>query len=562
MDLPPTMRTEEDPASRRLSVVVIQPDSVVTHPLPESGALTVGRADDCTIRLDDPQISRVHARLWVEGGKIEVEDLESANGTRVRGRRLDAGERTEVHGGEVIEVGATMLVLQNTSHRDARRRLASHAYFEVRLEEECARNARTRRSPFAVVRVTVLGSIDQVRLEHALTRPLGRNDFVACYAPGEYELLLPDSAGERVEHVGAEIRTALAEFGCSARIGAAGFPEDGLTPDALMSAANAELLGPSVAPPDSAIVIEDESMRDLYRVIDRVAAGRISVLLLGETGVGKEIVAEAVHRRSTRKDAPFVRLNCAALSETLVESELFGHEKGAFTGADRARAGLLEAAHGGTLFLDEIGELSLNTQAKLLRVLEVREVRRVGGSDSIAVDVRFVSATNRDLEKEIERGGFRQDLFYRLAGVSLSIPPLRDRKHEIVPLARSFAARAAADLGVASPRISEDAEARLSGYAWPGNIRELRNVVERAVLLSEGRTIEPIHLPLDKLSTAWSATGSDGVDAAEPERRRRIVEALDECAGNQTRAAQKLGVSRQTLSKWLSRYDIARPRKG
>ncbi len=560
MELSPTVRTEEEAKAERLAILIIEPDSVRTHALPEQGELTIGRAEECTIRVDDPQISRVHARLLVGRGRIEVEDLDSINGTKLRGRRLAAKQPAVVSGGEAIELGATMIVLQRTSVREPRKRLASHAYFEARLEEELLRSARGRRAPFGVLRIAVRGSIGQQVLEASLTRPLGRSDLVASYAPGEFELLLPDSVRGRVEHVGEEISKSLSSAGCSVRWGIACHPDDGLTTDALIAAANVELKGPSVASEDST-VIEDDAMRELYRVIDRVASGRISVLLLGETGVGKEIVAEALHRRSPRRHAPFVKLNCAALSETLVESELFGHEKGAFTGADRARAGLLEAAQGGTLFLDEIGELPASTQAKLLRVLEVREVRRVGGSESIPVDVRFVSATNRELEKEIERGAFRQDLFYRLNGVALRIPPLRERPNEIIPLAQCFVRRAAADLGLAPPQISADARGRLERYAWPGNLRELRNVMERAVLLAEGGSLESMHLPLDKLTAGWSTLVSQS-DDVEPERRRVIIDALERCGGNQTRAAQQLGVSRQTFGKWMIRYEITRPRKG
>lgn len=315
-------------------------------------------------------------------------------------------------------------------------------------------------------------------------------------------------------------------------------------------------------------VIAAPAMVSLYELIDRVAPGSISVLILGETGVGKEVTAEAVHRRSRRAEAPFVRLNCAALTESLIESELFGHEKGAFTGAERAKPGLIESAHGGTLFLDEVGELPLSTQVKLLRVLEERVVRRVGGLEPKSVDIRIVSATNRDLKAEIAAGRFREDLFFRLNGISLVVPALRERKEEIPALARRFIRAAVErDPHLGEPDLSAEGLAHLSGYAWPGNIRELRNVMERAVLLSGGATIVPEHLPLEGVSAAppkATSSGRGGHLPAEVQafEKERIIEALKACNGNQTRAAERLGIARRTLIKRLDLYGIERPRKG
>jgi two-component system response regulator AtoC len=255
---------------------------------------------------------------------------------------------------------------------------------------------------------------------------------------------------------------------------------------------------------DEGPVVADEAMRNLYRMAERVAQGRISVLILGETGVGKELFAEAIHRGSPRRRQPFVKLNCAAISEALLESELFGHERGAFTGAEQAKPGLLEVASGGTVFLDEVGELSMATQAKLLRAIEQRQVLRVGSLQPRDLDVRFVSATNRDPEAQIRAGLLREDLFYRLEGVTLRIPPLRERRQEIAPLAQAFLRRGADELGLeVVPALSPRAEALLVGYDWPGNIRELRNVIDRALLLAWGDVVEPEHLPLDKLQATW-----------------------------------------------------------
>ena len=241
-----------------------------------------------------------------------------------------------------------------------------------------------------------------------------------------------------------------------------------------------------------------EAMRRVHELAERAAAGTINVLITGETGVGKELLAETVHRASPRRGGPYVCLNCAALSETLLESELFGHERGAFTGAVQAKLGLLETAARGTLFLDEVGELPLATQAKLLRVIETREVARLGSVRPHRIDVRFIAATNRDLEAEVARGAFRADLYYRLNGITLTIPPLRVRLEEIRPLAETFARQICRDLGRPPPLLPPSSVAHLEAYGWPGNIRELKNVIERAVLLCEGQVLEPQHMPLER----------------------------------------------------------------
>jgi transcriptional regulator with PAS, ATPase and Fis domain len=253
------------------------------------------------------------------------------------------------------------------------------------------------------------------------------------------------------------------------------------------------------APPPS-FVVRDGSMARLHRLVDMVAKSDISVLLYGETGAGKEVFAQTIHKRSPRGAHPFVGLNCAALPENLLESELFGYERGAFTGAVQPKAGLLESAQGGSVFLDEIGEMPLAAQAKLLRTLERREVIRLGATVARPIDVRFISATHRNLEEQSARGLFRQDLFFRLDGISVQIPPLRERRSEIAPLAKQFVNDVARRTGTKAPSIAEDAFAALHAHTWPGNIRELRNVIERAVLLAGGLTIRAEHVVLRTMS--------------------------------------------------------------
>jgi len=322
----------------------------------------------------------------------------------------------------------------------------------------------------------------------------------------------------------------------------------------------------------------DQAMLRIHQLAAKAAAGTINVLIMGETGVGKEMLAETVHRLSPRREGPYVCLNCAALSETLLESELFGHERGAFTGAVAAKPGLMETAHGGTLFMDEVGELPMQTQAKLLRVLETREVARLGSVKPRKIDVRFLAATNRNLEAEVERGTFRRDLFFRLNGITLTIPPLRARTGEIKHLAHLFVAQICRELGRPEPLIPPNVLALLESYSWPGNIRELKNVVERAVLLCGGPVIDTEHLPMEKLAgqtgpgASAAPSSSDSIPklvpptaatapAGVPDERQRIIDALASCAGNQSRAAKMLGIPRRTFVARLDQYRIPRPKK-
>jgi len=439
----------------------------MVYPLPRSGSLVIGRGKTADLRIDDASISRQHATLHV-GTSLELEDLESANGTWVGHTRLVPRERMAVHPGDVIELGTVMIVIQPGDSASAPRRMLPEPPAWLRPEEEPS---------------------------------------------------LPKGAR-------------------------------------------------------ASVVVVDPAMQQLYRLVERVAASDISVLLLGETGSGKEVMAEAIHSRSPRASKPLLRLNCAALSESLLESELFGHEKGAFTGADKSKPGLLETAEGGTVFLDEIGEMPAPLQAKLLRVLEERMVTRVGGLRPKPIDVRFISATHRDLGAESSRGRFRQDLFFRLNGISLVIPPLRERPSEIEALARAFLAAGLAP-GAPEPTLSPAAVAALKAHPWPGNVRELRNVMGRAMVLSGGGTIEPEHLnlepprPAPRLEPAPAAAPSQA--AAMPEgplsqaidalEKQRILDALERCAGNQSRAAKMLGISRGTLLARLDAFGIPRPRK-
>ncbi len=295
------------------------------------------------------------------------------------------------------------------------------------------------------------------------------------------------------------------------------------------------------------LVTADPAMKELLALVDRVAPRDVAVLVTGESGTGKELVARRLHARSPRARGPFVAVNAAALPETLAESELFGAEKGAFTGADQARAGRFEEASGGTLFLDEVGELPAALQSKLLRVLEERVVRRLGGSRDLPVDVRLVAATNRDLSRESESGGFRQDLFFRLAVVVLNVPPLRERPGDVPLLARHFAGRLAARHSVPVPALDDEALSALAAHSWPGNVRELRNVLERAVVVRGGEPIRVVDLGL--------VASSPPLDRAHREREA-LLAALRRTGGKREEAAKLLGISVRTLYYRLKEWGI------
>jgi DNA-binding NtrC family response regulator len=432
-------------------LIVMGPAAFRAVPLPARGELIVGRGRGADVDIDEPHASRRHARLRVGDG-LTIEDLGSANGTRVRGRRLEPGKPVALAPGEAVAIGGLVLMVQ----------------------------------------------LDRARSGSSAPSATG-------------------TGGSRASRVPATF--------------AAG----------------------------AGAVCQDEAMRGVYALAARAAAGTIGVLILGETGVGKEVLARAVHDASPRAARPFVSLNCAALSESLLESELFGHERGAFTGAAGAKPGLLETAPGGTVFLDEVGELSLSLQAKLLRVIEARELVRVGGVQPRKIDVRFLSATNRDIEADVARGAFRRDLYFRLNGMTLVIPPLRERPRDLPLLARHLIEALSREARRRRPpELSPGALVALAAHDWPGNVRELRNVLERALLLSDGSVITEAHLPRP---SAAAPAPSAREAKSEPSERSRILEALAACAGNQSRAAKKLGISRKVMLARLDKYGVARPRK-
>jgi DNA-binding NtrC family response regulator len=307
------------------------------------------------------------------------------------------------------------------------------------------------------------------------------------------------------------------------------------------------------------------AMRRVYEIVRQIADTTATVLITGESGTGKELIARAIHRQGGRRDRPFVAVNCAALPAELLESELFGHERGAFTGAHARKLGKFEMAHTGTLLLDEVGSLRLDLQPKLLRALQEREIERVGGSRAIGIDVRIVAATNADLRQAVATGRFREDLFYRLHVVPIAVPPLRQRREDVAPLARHFMAKYARQFGKTVTDLSPGALGALERYHWPGNVRELENIVARSVALASEPTVQLDQIPLDVALAPAEATAEDQLNLREARHdveRLLILRALDRAGGNQTVAARLLGMHRNTLLVKLAQLGLRTPEPG
>jgi DNA-binding NtrC family response regulator len=577
-----TIATRQTGGGGALHVTVMGPNVFETFPLPARGSVRIGRDEQAEVRITDDLASRLHARIDVDGAaELSVEDLGSSNGTFVRGERIEPGQRIALQPGEAVTIGYTHLMVQHRRAPTAPRRFHGHGAFEERLEDACARAAETG-TPLAVLRVQLGNEDPPGRGAELLANALRPGDFLGQYAPGDYEILLYDTDPARAGALAEEAARRVRAEGLDARAVVATCPADGRSAEALIGRTSALLRGNDGGGDGGREpVLKSETMRQLYRLAGLAASGQtasglINVLILGETGAGKEVLADWIHRHSPRARGPLVCINCAALTDTLLESELFGYEKGAFTGAVQAKPGLLEAAAGGTVFLDEIGEMPGALQTKLLRALEGRQITRVGGLAPRTIDVRFVAATNRDLETEVIAKTFRQDLYFRLNGISLTIPPLRERPEEIEPLARRFLEAAAGAAKRRPPRLAPEALESLRAYSWPGNIRELRNVVERALVFAEGNEISAEHLPVEKmrlsrLSPVLAPTApaplpgvvdpaaAGPLSPGEEAEYRRIVAVLAEHGFNQTRAAKALGMARGTLIQRMKRYGIKGP---
>ena len=543
-------------------------------PLPAGATVVIGRSWPADAVVDDRSLSRKHARLASTSEGITLEDLGSTNGTWINGERI-SGRAAKVGFGDVLRLGDVTAALHGVQARSASG-IESHDRFRGLLEDE-GRRAQAFQRSCAVLMIRARTHVDQfVPALLGMIRPVDR---VGAYADDTVLVLLPESTPDAAR---AFAQSFAGEHEVS--FGLAAFPDDGATAEELIDGSRRSLArggaaGPSVAPlAPERVVVQSPRMRAVFDEIARVAPSALPVLVIGETGTGKELVARAVHERSPRAGKPFRSVNCGAIPQSLVEGTLFGHERGAFTSADRTTKGLFEQAHGGTLFLDEIGELPAAAQAALLRVLEAKKLMRVGGDREIDVDVRLVAATHRDLESMSQDGTFRTDLLYRLNTVTVSLPPLKQRTEEIDALVATFVADANQASGRRVLGVDAAVRATLLAYPWPGNVRELKNVIDRAVVIARGERITIDDLP-DRLragSTSLAPEPEDeeeeapaavrigaGVDFKElvKEQTRAyetnlILAALEQSKGNQTEAAKLLGMPVRTFTHKVKELGI------
>jgi two-component system, NtrC family, response regulator AtoC len=562
----------------RFYLIVVEGETSAMFHLPRNGVVLIGRGPEADLQLADQTVSRKHARIMITDGEARVADLDSHNGTRVNGDPI-SGAQTLVSG-DVIGICSATLVLHSANRPPSGKLMLDRASLRRRLDEELERSLRYGR-PLAVAAITIAPAVDRQKAAEGIAGALRLIDVAAWAGETQVIVMFPEldeePARDAVQRLVAELRDAHA--------GLAAYPTDGCDGDTLLAAAraaasdakpgqvlSAEDTASTISAGDREIIVADPAMARLYALIRRLAASDLPVLVLGETGAGKENAAFAVHAWSVRGKRPFVTLNCAAIQENLVESELFGHEKGAFSGAVATKVGLLESAHGGTVFLDEVGELSPAVQAKLLRVLEAKKLTRLGDVREREIDIRVVAATNRNLDEEVKHGRFRQDLFFRLSPATVVLPPLRERPREIPVLARAFLAAACAKANRAELPVSTEAMQRLAGYGWPGNVRELRNVIEYVSATIAEDQIEVWHLP-ERISgvgvtdEAVTAIPTGGPPAGAPKlrpiaeelrelERRRMVEALEAADGVQRKAAELIGMPLRTFVMKYKQYGL------
>jgi len=547
-----------------------------------SEEICIGRGPSCDIQLAEHDAAWHHCVVLPQGDRYRILDRHTGTGTYVNGMRInehllepgdqisicetvlvyredptvfgaESSQQTLVRACSLIFLFRAFALSQNGEHRATLEAQIVRLIADLlpcnsgvvllgRGLEELRVAAEERNGP-----LKLSGLLDCVRREGVALESDGLTIALGLYVRGELGGVLaagfpPEEAGRITDH--RESLSAIATL--------AGAALESVREVEQLRTENG-LLRERVEPAENGIVGESAATRKLLELVSRVAPRDTSVLILGESGTGKELVARALHLQSPRAPRPFVAINCAALTETLLESELFGHEKGSFTGAVAQKKGKLEVAEGGTVFLDEAGEMPPTLQAKLLRVLQQREFERVGGTRTLKLDVRLIAATNRDLAAEVKRGAFREDLYHRLNVVAIRVPPLRDRTEDIPALARHFLVRAAARCGRRVAGISAEAQAHLTGYSWPGNIRELENAIERAVVLGQSETVLPEDLPETVLDSAPAVADMGGaMQSSVSEAKRQLIRnAWQQAGGDHNQAAVLLKIHPNSLRRLI-----------
>ena len=588
----------------RLALSVFHPDGVHVTVLSPGMPVLLGRAAPADVRIADRSLSRVHARFVLgEGDRVLVTDLKSTNGTWLGGAPI---ERCDLPvGGEVV-LGRVVVRVHALGPDEGPAGLGDEGALRAAVGAAITEAQRSG-GRLAVLFVRAAAALtpedthtvapgDVSRWAHRVQAILGPGDRIArARRDAVVALLLATDAASAL----AKARRAITRTSAEEPVllaGIAPFPDAAISADKLVDRARTAADAARAADPvhvaregawsaevpstSAGPIFASEPMRRTIALVERAAASRVPVVLTGETGTGKEVLARFLHERSARKDRPMVSVNCGAIPSQLVESTLFGHERGAFTGAAAAQKGVFEAADGGTVFLDEVGELSPAAQAALLRVLETQRLTRVGSTREISVDVRVIAATHRDLERLSEEGQFRSDLYYRIATIVVRIPALRERREDIPLLASHFLE--GRGITHAAPSIQPEALAALVAHDWPGNVRELRNAVERALVVAQGGRIELEDLPERVRGAAHppaavphvpsttlvpppprSTPGGDVDLRAEmmAHERRLLVEMLDSCDWNKTKAAQRLGLPVRTLTYKMTALGISRPER-
>jgi len=583
----------------RLYFAVFEQERSSMFELPRNGRVTIGRSESAELHLEDSGASREHAELSLAEGEARLSDLDSRNGTFVNGERV-VGARV-LMSGDAVSIGSTSLVYHTSVRQPPPRALLELEELRRTATEELERSLAYQRPLSVAVLGGRIAKSDRWSIANAVERALRRVDRMAWGAAGQLYLLLPEAGPRQAESIARRVLTLARARGHTVRVGFASCPQEGRDVATLLASARSALAAVhegqvgaagrafrTVEIGERSAVVADEAMLRLFELVRRLAAGHLPVLVTGETGTGKDLVAAAVHHFSARAAGPLVTVNCAALQETLIESELFGHEEGAFSGAVATKLGRMEAAHGGTVLLDEVGELAPSVQAKLLRALETGRFTRVGGVEERQVDVRLVAATNRDLRQASERGEFRMDLYYRLGAATVWIPPLRDRRREIPLLAQLFLAEACAPAERPPMTISDGAMHRLMDHEWRGNVRELLHTMQYLATATRGTEVEDRHVadclrmseqgvaapPIPASPTAEPQHERPRADASSSDEpaipatfrpikqevreleRKRMQEALAAAHGNRTRAAALIEMPLRTFVTKFRLYGL------